>query len=173
MTSLVGGLQISKTHQRLEAYGTIDELNSFIGLLVTEIEDATLIELLQWVQHKLFIVGGYLATDTDQTELNHESLITPENILKLEQGMDLFDSKLPETKAFVLPGGCRSAALLHICRTVCRRAEREIFRLNEMISVNESVLVFMNRLSDFLFVIARYECNRKNTEEFIWNNTCK
>jgi len=167
MTSLIGGLQVPKTHQRLEAYGTIDELNSFISLLITEIEDTKIIEKMLWVQRKLFIVGSCLATDTEQTELKPKYMITAENILRLEQEIDFFDSKLPEMKAFVLPGGSRSAALSHICRTICRRAEREIFRLNGMFSVNESVLVFMNRLSDFLFVIARYECNRKNTEEFI------
>ena len=172
MTSLVGGLQVSKTHQRLEAYGTIDELNSFIGLLITEIEDIRIIEFMQWVQNKLFSIGACLASDTEQAELKPESLITAENILRLEQEIDFFDSKLSELKAFVLPGGCRSAALSHICRTICRRAEREIFRLNETISVNEYVAVFMNRLSDLLFVIARHECNRQNTEEFIWNNTC-
>jgi ATP:cob(I)alamin adenosyltransferase len=157
-TSLVGGVQESKTHQRLEAYGAIDELNSFIGLLRTEIVDTRKNELIQWVQHKLFSVGSCLATDTEQTKLKPECLITAENILRLEEGIDLFDSELPEMRTFILPGGCRSAALAHVCRTVCRRAEREIFRLNEIIPIHDCLLVFVNRLSDLLFVIARHEC---------------
>ena len=165
MTSLVGGLQVTKTHKRLEAFGTIDELNSFIGLLLTEIEDTRKIELMQWIQRKLFAIGSCLATDTEQTKLKPECLITSEDILRLEEGLDLFDSELPEMREFVLPGGCRSAALAHVCRTVCRRAEREIFRLNETIPVNDFTGVFVNRLSDLLFVIARHECFCKKVGE--------
>ena len=197
MTSLVGGVKVAKTHQRLEAYGTIDELNSFIGLLLTEIDDERIIGLLQWVQHKLCSIGSCLATGTGQTKIKSETRITTENILQLEQGIDLFDSELPDLKAFVLPGGCRSAALAHVCRTVCRRAEREIYRLNETIPVSredsqdaeakkqemctlnetipvdENILVFINRLSDLLFVIARHESFEKKVEEICWNNICK
>ena len=172
-TSLVGGLRVSKTHQRLETYGTIDELNSFIGLLITETENTGVIDLLQFVQHKLFVVGSYLATDSKQTKPQPATLhspqgITPENIVQLEQGIDLLDSELPQMKVFILPGGCRAAALAHVCRTVCRRAERQLYRLKEDVSIEESVLIFINRLSDLLFVIARYECFRKNIEEICW-----
>ncbi|MDR1523746.1 MAG: cob(I)yrinic acid a,c-diamide adenosyltransferase [Tannerella sp.] len=172
-TSLVGGFRVSKTHPRLEAYGTIDELNSFIGLLITEVDDREVCELLQFVQSKLFTVGSYLATDPSRTEYKIESQITGDSIKKIEEAIDRTDGRLPKLKSFVLPGGSRSAALAHVCRTVCRRAERNIYRLAETATVEEPVLVFMNRLSDLLFVIARSECLLKNGEEIFWNNTCK
>lgn len=170
-TSLVGGFRVSKTHPRLDAYGTIDELNSFIGLLLAEIEDRKLNELLLFIQSKLFTVGSYLATDPSKTEYKIESHITGDSIKKIEDAIDLIDGRLPKLKSFVLPGGSRSAALAHVCRTVCRRAERNIYRLTE--AVEEPVLIFMNRLSDLLFVIARKECILKNGEENFWNNSCE
>lgn len=172
-TSLVGGFRVSKTHPRLEAYGTIDELNSFIGLLIAEIEDEDVCELLLFIQSKLFTVGSYLATDPTKTEYKIESHVTGDSIERIEGAIDLMDSQLPKLKAFVLPGGSRTAALAHVCRTVCRRAERNIYRLMETDSVEDLLLVFMNRLSDLLFVIARKECLVKNGEEIFWNNTCK
>ena len=173
MTSLAGGVQVHKTHPRLETYGTIDELNAFIGLLINETESARIIELLQNVQHLLFNAGSYPATDTAQTQLKPQGLITAEDILLLEEMIDVIDDELPVQRGFVLPGGCRSAALAHVCRTVCRRAERALFRLNEAIPVDTYVLVFFNRLSDLLFVIARHECFYHHKEENIWNNSCK
>jgi cob(I)alamin adenosyltransferase len=164
-TSLVGGFRVPKTHLRIEAYGTVDELNSFIGLLIAEVEDQDTRDLLQFVQSKLFTVGSYLATDPSKTEYKIESHITGDSIKKVEEAIDLLDSQLPKLKAFVLPGGSRSAALAHVCRTVCRRAERKIYHLAETETVEEPLLVFMNRLSDLLFVIARKECLLKNGEE--------
>lgn len=174
-TSLVGGFRVSKTHPRLEAYGTIDELNSFVGLLRAEIEDDSTNELLLFIQSKLFTIGSYLATDPTKTEYKIESHITEDSIVRIEQAIDVLDSELPKMKAFVLPGGARSAALAHVCRTVCRRAERNIYRLVESdeVEIEEPVLIFMNRLSDFLFVLARKECLLKKGEEIFWNNTCK
>ena len=174
-TSLVGGFRVSKTHPRLEAYGTIDELNSFIGLLIAEIDDDKTNELLLFVQSKLFTVGSYLATDPTKTEYKIESHIADDSIVKLERAIDEFDSELPKMKAFVLPGGSRSAAIAHICRTVCRRAERNIYCLIEIekVEIEEPVLIFMNRLSDFLFVLARKECLLGKGEEIFWNNTCQ
>ncbi|MDR3253188.1 MAG: cob(I)yrinic acid a,c-diamide adenosyltransferase [Tannerella sp.] len=170
-TSLVGGYRVGKTHPRLEAYGTIDELNSFIGLLITEIDNDTTRDNLLFVQNKLFSVGSYLATDPTKTEYRIESRIDAESILRLEQAIDLIDARLPKMTAFVLPGGSRSAALAHVCRTVCRRAERQIYRLAETEPVEESVTVFINRLSDYLFVAARDECLSKKGEEIFWNNS--
>ncbi|MDR2626560.1 MAG: cob(I)yrinic acid a,c-diamide adenosyltransferase [Dysgonamonadaceae bacterium] len=171
-TSLVGGQRVAKTHPRLEAYGTIDELNSFLGLLITDVDDAETTHVLQFIQHKLFSAGSYLATDTTHTTLKAESRITPENIQRLEQSIDRIDHELPRMTGFVLPGGCRSAALAHVCRTVCRRAERQIYQLAEEVEIDELILIFMNRLSDLLFVIARRECVRKNKHEIIWDNAC-
>ncbi|MDR0699810.1 MAG: cob(I)yrinic acid a,c-diamide adenosyltransferase [Tannerella sp.] len=173
MTSLVGGFRVPKTNLRIEAYGTVDELNSFIGLLIAEVEDRDICELLQFVQSKLFTVGSYLATDPSKTEYKIESQITDDSIKKIEEAIDRIDGRLPKLQSFVLPGGSRSAALAHVCRTVCRRSERNIYHLAETETVENHVLVFMNRLSDLLFVIARSECLLKNGEEIFWNNTCK
>ncbi|MDR3261356.1 MAG: cob(I)yrinic acid a,c-diamide adenosyltransferase [Tannerella sp.] len=172
MTSLAGGRRVLKTHPRLEAYGTIDELNAFIGLLITEVEDEEITDLLRFIQHKLFTVGSCLATDTEHTTLKPASRLTPENIQRLEQSIDRIDSNLPKMTGFILPGGCRAAALAHICRTVCRRAERRIYQLAAESDVEEIVEIFMNRLSDLLFVIARSECILEKGEEIIWDNAC-
>jgi cob(I)alamin adenosyltransferase len=162
MTALVGGVRVTKTHPRLEAYGTIDELNSFIGLLIIEIEEEKIVGLMQSVQQTLFTISTFLATDTSKTTLRPHSLITNEHIRQLEQGIDVLDDELPELNEFIIPGGCHSAALAHVCRTVCRRAERAMYRLKESIQVDESSLIYINRLSDLLFVIARHEILRKN-----------
>jgi cob(I)alamin adenosyltransferase len=172
MTSLVGGRRVSKTHLRLEAYGTVDELNSFLGLLIAEIKEEDTAGLLQWIQHKLFAVGASLATETEPDAPEPAARITPENIRRLEESIDRIDAKLPKMTGFILPGGCRTAALAHVCRTVCRRAERQIYHLALERPVEENLLVFMNRLSDLLFIVARNECIRENGREIIWDNTC-
>lgn len=171
-TSLVGGQRVSKAHQRIESYGTVDELNSFIGLLISSLDEQSDKDFLLFIQHKLFTIGSYLATDQEQTELKIESKVTPESIERIEREIDRVDAELPRMKNFVLPGGCRSASLAHVCRTVCRRAERQIYRLAEIVPVEEPVLVFMNRLSDYLFVLARKECIKNNGKEIIWDYTC-
>ncbi|WP_099463961.1 MULTISPECIES: cob(I)yrinic acid a,c-diamide adenosyltransferase [Parabacteroides] len=172
-TSLVGGQRVSKAHQRIESYGTVDELNSFIGLLMSSLEDQKDLDFLSFIQHKLFTIGSYLATDQTTTELKIESQVTPESIKRIEDEIDRIDGDLPKLRKFILPGGCRSAALAHVCRTVCRRAERQIYRLAETAEVEEPVLIFMNRLSDYLYVLARKECIRNNGKEIIWDYTCK
>jgi len=172
-TSLADGYRVPKTHQQVETVGTIDELNSFIGLLITETEDSNIGGILEFVQHTLFYVDTCLTTEPESTKLIRSDRITPSMIKQIEQDIDLLDSKLPEVKGFILPGGCHSAALAHVCRTVCRRAERQLCRLKEDVLIDDSVLVFLNRLSDLLFVIARHECFLKNVDEIIWNNTCK
>ncbi|GAB6394228.1 MAG: cob(I)yrinic acid a,c-diamide adenosyltransferase [Bacteroidales bacterium] len=165
-TSLAGGKRVPKTDKRIESYGTIDELNAFTGLLIEEMPDGEDRNFLRSVQRKLFTVGSYLATD-------RESKVTPESIACIEREIDRIDNELPAMKRFVLPGGCRSAALSHVCRTVCRRAERQICRLNETSPVEAPVLVFINRLSDYFFVLARKECIRNNhSEELIGDDTC-
>ena len=171
-TSLVGGERVTKTHPRIESYGTVDELNAFIGLLMTEVEDEEDRSFLLFVQHKLFTIGSYLATDQTTTDLRIESQVMPESIERIEREIDRLDAALPKMRAFVLPGGCHSAALAHVCRTVCRRAERRIYRLAEHSEVEVSVLKFINRLSDYLFVLARMECVRNNGTEIIWDSTC-
>ncbi|MDR1918062.1 MAG: cob(I)yrinic acid a,c-diamide adenosyltransferase [Tannerellaceae bacterium] len=171
-TSLVGGKRVAKTDTRIESYGTTDELNAFVGLLMTEISEQEDLDALRFVQHKLFTIGSYLATDRECTELKMESRVSPESISRIEGEIDRLDGSLTPMKRFVLPGGCRSAALAHVCRTVCRRAERQIYRLHEAAGIEEPVLIFINRLSDYFFVLARKECLRTNGEEIIWDYTC-
>jgi ATP:cob(I)alamin adenosyltransferase len=171
-TSLVGGKRVSKTDVRIESYGTVDELNSYIGLLMTELKDEADIKFLEFVQHKLFTIGSYLATDQKNTELRIESKVTEESITRIEREIDRIDDMLPRMKNFVLPGGCRSAGLSHICRTVCRRAERRIYAVAEVSDIEEFVLIFVNRLSDYMFVLGRKECIVNNGKEIIWDYTC-
>ncbi|MDR1356707.1 MAG: cob(I)yrinic acid a,c-diamide adenosyltransferase [Tannerellaceae bacterium] len=172
LTALVGGKRVPKTDARIESYGTTDELNSFIGLLMTEVKEKEDIDFLRFIQHRLFTIGSYLATDISSAELRIESRVTTECITRIEQEIDRIDSGLPQMNNFILPGGCRSTALAHICRTVCRRAERQIYHLHETSSVEDLVLVFVNRLSDYFFVLARMECIRNNEEEIIWDYSC-
>jgi len=179
MTSLVGGQRVSKTDLRLEAYGTVDELNSQLGLLLTEVSDASDHALLNEVQNHLFVVGGYLATDQSTTKVRAQSVVTPAMIESLEKSVDEIDSSLPKLRAFVLPGGTRGASMAHVCRTVCRRAERRILALNNQLKergeaeLDANVLSYMNRLSDFLFVLARKMNIIEGQDEIIWKNPCK
>ncbi len=179
MTSLVGGQRVSKTDLRLEAYGTVDELNSQLGLLLTEVGDASDHALLNEVQNHLFVVGGYLATDQSTTQLRAQTVVTPAMIESLEKAVDEIDSSLPKLRAFVLPGGTRGASMAHVCRTVCRRAERRILALNNQLKerneaeLDANVLSYMNRLSDFLFVLARKMNIIEGQDEIIWKNPCK
>ena len=179
MTSLVGGQRVSKTDLRLEAYGTVDELNSQLGLLLTEVSDASDHALLNEVQNHLFVVGGDLATDQSTTQLRAQSVVTPAMIESLEKAVDEIDSSLPKLRAFVLPGGTRGASMAHVCRTVCRRAERRILALNNQLKerdeaeLDANVLSYMNRLSDFLFVLARKMNIIEGQDEIIWKNPCK
>lgn len=172
LTSLVGGQRVSKTNHRIESYGTIDELNSFIGLLMTELTDPQDLDFLLFVQHKLFTIGSYLATDQTSTELRIESKVSEESIRRIEHEIDRIDMDLPKMNHFILPGGSRSASLAHVCRTICRRAERWIYRLHEECPVEDAVLIFVNRLSDYMFVLARKECIKNNGHEIIWDYTC-
>lgn len=165
-TSLVGGKRVSKTHIRLDAYGTVDELNSFVGLLVCEIKDKELKEFLLYIQNKLFVVGSYLATETGAQTPTSAQIITDKDIEALETMMDNLDAKLPKLSRFILPGGNESAARAHICRTICRRAERNVYRVADEFQVHEMILIFLNRLSDFFFLTARIECQKTGNEMY-------
>ena len=154
-TSLVGGVRVPKTHIRLEAYGTVDELNAHLGLLVTYLTDEADACFVRQIQDTLFAIGSYLATDTSQTHLKERSIITSAQVEALEHEIDRLDSRLPRLTAFVLPGGSRGAALCHICRTVCRRAERRILSLDSEAEVAPELQAYVNRLSDYLFVLSR------------------
>lgn len=163
---------MSKTHVRLEAYGTVDELNAQLGLLYTYLTDEADRKLILWVQHKLFSVGSYLATDQSSTALRMESQLSDADIQRLEQAIDEADGQLPPLKAFVIPGGSRGSSVCHVCRTVCRRAERRILSMGEAHEVSENVSAFVNRLSDYLFVLARKMNLLSQTDEIYWDKSC-
>jgi len=172
-TSLVGGQRIKKYNIRIKAYGEIDELNANIGVLVTSpnLQDEFR-DFFIYLQNKLFNIGAYLATDCPKGAMNECQGLGHEAISKLESEIDRLDAELPPLRQFVLPGGTRRSALTHVCRTVCRRAERTIVELSEESYVDPSILRFINRLSDFLFVFARINNVYSQVEEIFWNKDC-
>ncbi|MEG1615988.1 MAG: cob(I)yrinic acid a,c-diamide adenosyltransferase [Bacteroidales bacterium] len=172
-TSLVGGERVEKTDIRLEAYGTVDELSAFLGVLSTQMPDSVDKSLIFYIQNKLFTVGSYLATDPSFTSFRQESLMSEDSIVKLESRIDELDGGLPRLNNFVLPGGTLCSAQAHVCRTVCRRAERAILRVSGEYEVDDKILRFMNRLSDYLFVLSR-ACNiNASVTEVFWDKSCE
>lgn len=167
-TSLVGGRRVPKTHARLEAYGTIDELNAYLGLLVTYLEDEADRNFVQQVQNELFVVGSHLATDLEHTPLPSAGILSTDARAAMEQEIDRLDAQLPPLRAFILPGGSRAASLCHVCRTTCRRSERRIHTLSEQAEVAPEVQAYVNRLSDYLFVLSRKINLDEGKEEICW-----
>ena len=166
-TGLIGGTRVSKNDMRLDAYGTIDELNSFIGLLVAQLpEKDKNVTFLKRIQHNLFSVGAYLATDKEKVDTSKSAVFEEDEILLIEQEIDRLNAMLPPLKAFVLPGGNSAGAVAHVCRTVARRAERRIYDIVEHYPVAEKVLIYMNRLSDYFFVFSRHLTKEKGKEDF-------
>lgn len=172
-TSLVGGQRVSKACIRLEAYGTIDELSAHLGLLAAELPEGHEQMMVERIQNCLFNVCTNLATDQSKTPL-YPSVHLPEGeIALLEQEVDTIMHELPEAQGFILPGGTREAAQAHVCRTVCRRAERRIVALSEEADVSPEVQQYINRLSDYLFVLAKKLNFIAGKQEKIWQNACK
>ena len=168
LTGLIGGTRIAKNDLRIEAYGTIDELNSFVGLLTTyELSDSD-ISFLRFVQNHLFSIGSHLATDRDKVNLASASIISAEDVAFVENEIDRLDSFLPELTSFVLPGGNQASSFSHICRTIARRAERRIIDVNNLYCVDSHVIVFVNRLSDYFFALSRYLIVEKGEKEIYW-----
>ena len=166
-TGLYGGDRVPKNSERIEAYGTIDELNSFIGLALTEVKSAEIRELLTVIQNQLFTVGSDLATPINDKK--YEVPRVDESFFKnAEEQIDKFDAQLKPLEHFILPGGTKSAALLNICRTVCRRAERRVVALKSTTKINENIIIFLNRLSDLFFVLARFENMIAGIPDIIW-----
>lgn len=173
-TSLYGGTRVSKAAARVESYGTLDELNAFIGLAKSEISDEKVLSQLQKIQFDLFTVGSEAATPTDKMFLANgksrlDLLISEEEITELELWMDDFDAELEPLKFFILPSGGKAAATIHVCRTVCRRAERSMVFLREAEEVRPELIKYLNRLSDYLFVLARYISKISGEKEDFWN----
>ena len=173
MTDLVGGVRIKKCDVRLEAYGTVDELSSHLGLLVSMMDDCEDRQLLLRIQNDLFNVGTHLATDQSQTPLYDSAKLPEGEVERLEKAIDRINDELPGFQGFVLPGGTQAAAQCHVCRTVCRRAERRIDELMEEAAVGAEIIKFINRLSDYLFVLAKKINFNTGHSEIIWQNVCR
>lgn len=167
-TSLFTGKRVPKHHIRIESYGTVDELNSFLGLVRDLTADSEIKSLLAQIQNKLFTVGAILATEPSKDNRLKIPRIQDADIHLLEKAMDLMNTELPEMTHFILPGGHPTVSYCHIARTVCRRAERMISYLNEEEPVPEGVLKYINRLSDYIFVLARKLSNDLQAEEVKW-----
>ena len=166
-TSLIGGTRVPKYHLRIETYGTVDELNSYIGLIGDQDISQNHKTFLKEVQDRLFTIGSSLASDPERSRMQIPDL-HDEDIAKLEQEMDEMTAVLPELKHFILPGGNTAASYCHIARCVCRRAERLTVQLSSESPVDERITVYLNRLSDFLFTLARKICLDRGCEENKW-----
>ncbi|MCX7875980.1 MAG: cob(I)yrinic acid a,c-diamide adenosyltransferase [Melioribacteraceae bacterium] len=168
-TSLFGGKRVWKDDQRIKAYGTIDELNAQLGLTITEIKSEELIDILKSIQNELFTICSDLATPFE-VEIKNFNVprINETYINKIEKLIDEFDAKIPTLKNFILPGGTKGASNLHLARTICRRAEREIVTLSKIEKINPTIEIYINRLSDLLFVFARYENHFQNVSDVVW-----
>ena len=180
MTSLCDGSCLSKDDRRVEAYGTIDELNAHVGFLISLIETDKphvvtkevddIMDFLYQSQNILFVVGGILASSSirpeDEVSLNRF-------ICLIESKIDTFSAQLPIQTHFILPGGTKAAAYSHVCRTVCRRAERRMVTLYQYLQLPSELIALINRLSDYFFILSRYLNNDSGKIEKMWKNTCK
>ena len=174
-TSLIGGKRVKKSNLRIESYGTVDELNSYIGLIKDQkgIGNDDKNSLLK-IQHELFVIGAMLATAPDKETLKNGkervtiSKINKHSILFLEEEIDKMDEKLPQMTHFILPGGHQTVSFCHIARCVCRRAERLSVELNEKEKVSNELIIYLNRLSDYLFTLARKLSKELLVDEIKW-----
>jgi len=167
LTSLIGGTRVPKSSLRIECYGTVDELNSHIGLVRDQEVNAARRPLLKEIQDRLFTIGSALAADPDKSKMKLPDLHAADVTL-LEDEMDRLNLDLPELRAFILPGGHPAVSHAHVARCVCRRAERIVIHLSEDSFVAELVMVYLNRLSDYLFVLSRAMAHDLGVEEVTW-----
>lgn len=164
-TSLANGTRVSKSNARVETYGTIDELNSQIGVARSFLQDETIDQWLGLIQQELFSIGTVLATPGDKAVPKRIQLPSAE---PLEKIIDNCDEELPPLRNFILPGGTKAAATLHLARTICRRAERRLVTLKEQETIDPAILKYLNRLADLLFSLARLENHRRESKEVQW-----
>jgi cob(I)alamin adenosyltransferase len=167
-TSLIGGTRVPKYNERIEAYGTLDELNSFIGYLRDQLTDAHQREVLLRVQENLFTAESELATDPHKAITQKLPHLSENDVIELESEMDAMNLHLPDLSSFILPGGHPLVSHCHICRTVCRRGERIIIKLASETAVDEILIKYINRLSDYLFVLARELAFINNIPDLPW-----
>ena len=168
-TGLYGGERVPKSHRRIEAYGTIDDLNSVIGIVISELAGGELVPVLQAIQNNLFSIGSDLSAPYSVKNMNVKRI---ELALagELEKVIDRYEEKLEEIRNFILPGGSKTASFLHLARTVCRRAERKVVELSSTTEINKNIIVYLNRLSDLFFVLARFENKAADIPDVIWKN---
>lgn len=168
-TSLIGGTKVPKNDIRIETYGTVDELNSWIGLISDLLQDNTLNQELKEVQDRLFTIGSSLATDAEKEPKMKLPDLHEEDITFLEKRIDYMTAELPPMKSFILPGGHPTVSSIHIVRCVCRRAERLAVSMQQNdLFIDEKVIRYLNRLSDYLFTLARYAGQKLGAEEIKW-----
>src|SRR5688500_8383134 len=165
-TGLFGGARLPKHHIRIEAYGTVDELNSIIGWLMSLVKDQETNQLLQNIQSRLFTVGSNLASAPGKNMITPD--LVDEDILISQRAIDSMQSQLPELKNFILPGGSQVISAAHIARSVCRRAERRCVALSFDSEVDPMIILYLNRLSDYFFVLARWIGHQEGIEEIKW-----
>lgn len=166
-TQLLGGKKVPKHHQRIDAYGTVDELNSYVGLLRDVIEDKSTTSILLEIQDRLFTMGALLAYDDVKNKMNLPQ-ISESDVELLETEIDAMNDTLPPMRSFVLPGGHTTVSFCHITRCICRRAERLTTQLDQNILQRDLILKYLNRLSDYFFVLSRALSNRLNANEIPW-----
>lgn len=169
-TGLVGGSRIMKSDLRLDAYGTVDELNSYLGLIVASCESTGVRELLTTIQHKLFVIGSKLASDESGRPITDRLVLNTDDIALLENAIDEFERDLPELQSFILPGGTLLSGYSHVARTVCRRAERRIVELASTTEIDAVIVQYINRLSDFLFVLSRKFAKDQGIGDILWEH---
>ncbi|HEY3247992.1 MAG TPA: cob(I)yrinic acid a,c-diamide adenosyltransferase [bacterium] len=169
-TGLIGGSRVPKDHPRVVAYGEVDELNSYLGVVIAGLEDPETASLLRTVQHRLFDVGAELATPNPSAE---SASVTPDQVAVLERAIDGVEEALPGLREFILPGGTPTAAALHVARSVARRAERHVVTLARGEPINPQIVPYLNRLSDLLFVLARAANHRAGQPDVPWQKASK
>ena len=168
-TSLIGGTRVLKSDARIEAYGTVDELNSFMGVVYDHCTDEHARAMIKGIQDRLFTIGSELACDPQKQIKMRIPDLHETDISLLEKEMDTMDAELPVMKNFILPGGMPAVSFMHVARSVCRRAERRCIALQQHDdSVHERIIKYLNRLSDYLFMLARYTGMKNNAPEIIW-----
>jgi cob(I)alamin adenosyltransferase len=166
-TSLIGGTRLPKDHIKIEAYGSVDELNAWIGVLADAPENLERKAFLKEIQDRLFTIGAELASEPERNKKKLPELFETDVEL-LEKEMDIYNESIPTLRAFLLPGGHSLVSFTHVARTVCRRAERQVIRLSHLEDVNVLIVKYLNRLSDYLFVLSRKTTQEQNAPEVAW-----
>ncbi|MCH1547650.1 MAG: cob(I)yrinic acid a,c-diamide adenosyltransferase [Flavobacteriaceae bacterium] len=167
-TSLIGGKRIDKDELQVEAYGSVDELNSNLGLLVEYLTQKNDKEFILEIQNKLFIIGSQLAVDTKYSNNLVLPSLNKNRIMNIENEFDLIESQVSKMTNFIIPGGSKIISICHICRSVCRRAERRVVSLSKQSKIDSLIIIFLNRFSDYLFVLSRKIANDTGIDEILW-----